>query len=57
MYNTMKNIILIISSIIRPIISLQQITPQINPLINQKICITPTGKKNETKHSYDLYIL
>ena len=35
----MKNIILIISSIIRPIISLQQITPQINPLINQKICI------------------
>jgi hypothetical protein len=35
----MKNIILIISSIIRPIISLQQITPPINPLINQKICI------------------
>jgi hypothetical protein len=34
----MKNIILIISSIIRPIISLQQIT-QINPQINTKICI------------------
>ena len=39
MYNTMKNIILIISSIIRPIISLQQINPQINPPINTKICI------------------
>ena len=26
--------------------------------LQEKIfCITPTGKKNETKHSYHLYIL
>jgi len=35
----MKYIFFIISSIIRPIISLHQITPQITPQINKKICI------------------